>query len=650
MCGVVGLFDPRGRREVERSWLVRMADRLAHRGPDGDGFYQAPGIGLGHRRLSVIDLAGGAQPMFNENATVAVVANCEIYNFVALRRELEALGHRFESRCDTEVIVHGWEEWGAECVTRFVGQFAIALWDARRETLFLARDRVGEKPLYYGTLDEGLVGFASELKALLADPRCRRDIDEHAVDDYFAYGYVPEPKTIYRGLMKLPAGHVLVWRRGTAEPAPQPYWRLRFTGDGPREMEEAATELKALLASIVEGQLVADVPLGAFLSGGIDSSSVVALMAERSRKRVETFTIGFADPELDESAHALAVAQRYNTNHTRRQVDPAAFDLLDRVAECYDEPFADASALPTLQVARIAREQVTVALSGDGGDEVFGGYRRYGFHMQEELLRSWLPQMLRGPLFGALASVYPRLPHAPRWLRARSTFEELSLDSATGYFKNSAMIPDAPRRRLYSEALRRRLDSYAPAALTAAHIAACDSEDPLAQAQYADMKMWLPGQMLTKVDRASMAASLEVRVPMLDHRLVEWAARLPSFLKRRRGAGKLVLKNAMQEHLPAALLTRPKQGFVLPIAGWLRGPLARRVEEIVSSPVLEETGLFDGTHLRRLAGEHRTGRADHSRTLWAVLMFESFLRVTHHASLPAIEEDQLPTAALAGSR
>jgi asparagine synthase (glutamine-hydrolysing) len=648
MCGVVGLFDPRGRREIERSALKRMADTMVHRGPDGEGFYHAPGIGLGHRRLAIIDLAGGAQPMFNENATVAVVANCEIFNFVALREELQALGHYFESRCDTEVIVHAWEQWGAACVERFVGQYAIVLWDARRETLFLARDRMGEKPLYYGLLGDGLLGVASELKALLANPGCRRDLDETAVDDYFAYGYVPEPKTIYRGLFKLPAGHLLEWRRGMAQPAPHCYWRPRFHADGPRDIDAAAIELRARLGDAVASQLVADVPLGAFLSGGVDSSSVVALMAARSSKPVETFTIGFAQRELDESTVAAGVAAQFGTNHVLRRVDPEAFDLIDRVARCYDEPFADASALPTLQVARVAREHVTVALSGDGGDELFAGYRRYGFHLAEERVRAHLPLGLRRPLFGALAALYPQLDRAPRFLRARSTLHELSLDSAEGYFKNVAMIADAPRRRLYSAALRRRLDGYRPSAILAAHLAEADTDDALAQAQYADMKTWLPGQMLTKVDRASMAASLEVRVPMLDYRLVEWTARLPASLKRKGGNGKLVLKRAMQEQLPAELLQRPKQGFVLPIAAWFRHQLAHRVEQIVTGPVLGDTGLFDAAHLSRLVGEHRRGGADHSRVLWALLMFDAFLRVTHEGE-ETIRSNDVPRAhALAG--
>jgi asparagine synthase (glutamine-hydrolysing) len=649
MCGIAGLFDPRGQREIERKLLKHMADTMVHRGPDGEGFYAAPGIGLGHRRLAIIDLAGGAQPMFNETGTVAVVANCEIFNFVALREELAGLGHHFASRCDTEVIVHAWEQWGADCVARFVGQYAIGLWDATRETLFLARDRMGEKPLYYGMVGDGLVAFGSELKALLAHPSCRRDIDEQAVDDYFAYGYVPEPKTIYRGLLKLPAGHVLEWRRGAAQPEPRAYWRPRFSADGPRDLGEAAEGLRKILGDAVESQLVADVPLGAFLSGGIDSSSIVALMAERCRDPVETFTIGFAQQELDESRAAAMVAERFHTKHVLRRVDPDSFDLIDRVARCYDEPFADASALPTLQVARVAREQVTVALSGDGGDELFAGYRRYGFHTAEERVRGLLPLALRRKLFGALAAVYPPLAGAPRMLRARSTFEELSLDSAEGYFKNVALLADTARRPLYSAALRRRLGDYRPSALLARHLAESGTDDALAQAQYADMKTWLPGQMLTKVDRASMAASLEVRVPMLDYRLVEFSASLPAALKRRGAAGKLVLKQAMSEQLPQSLLRRPKQGFVLPIAAWFRNQLASRVEQIVTGPVLGDTGLFDAAYLGRLVGEHRTGRADHGRTLWALLMFDAFLRGTHEGADTARQPSAMPRAtAMAG--
>ena len=625
MCGIAGIFDAEGRRPIDRAMLVRMNDTIRHRGPDGDGYYIGPGIGLGHRRLSIIDPAGGDQPMFNEDGTVAIVFNGMIYNFQALTRELTQLGHRFATRCDTEVVVHAWEEWGADCVKRLRGMFAFALWDENKETLFLARDRLGKKPLYYSRLNDGMVLFGSELKALTADPRFDRQIDVTAMEDYFAYGYVPDPKTIYRAARKLPPAHSLTLRRGQAA-EPVPYWDVRFDASGPASEEEACSELIARLRAAVDMRLISDVPLGAFLSGGVDSSGIVALMAGLVDKPINTFSIAFGHRDFDESDYARVVAERYATDHHVRQVDPDAFDLVDRLAGIYDEPFGDSSAIPTFRVSALARERVTVALSGDGGDEVFAGYRRYLWHHREEQLRRMLPAGLRRPVFGLLGQVYPKLDRAPRFLRAKHTFQELAADAVEGYFMSVSVLGDGLRRSLYSPALKRELDGYHAIEVLRQHMEAADTDDPLMAAQYADLKTWLAGGILTKVDRASMANSLEVRVPLLDHEVVEWSATLPPELKLKGQTGKHLLKRAFEPYVPEDLLYRPKQGFSVPLAAWFRGPLKDRVRQAVTGPSLAETGYFDPTALTRLVDQHQSGARDHSAPLWSLLMFESFLR------------------------
>ncbi|MFZ0693739.1 MAG: asparagine synthase (glutamine-hydrolyzing), partial [Alphaproteobacteria bacterium] len=410
MCGIAGIFDTRGQKPVDRDLLMRMTDALHHRGPDDAGYHTAPGVGLGHRRLSIIDLSPlGHQPLFNEDGTVCVTFNGEIYNFLELFEQLRGLGHTFRSRCDTEVIVHAWEEWKEDCVKHFQGMYAFAVWDEPNETLFLARDRFGEKPLYYAALDDGQFIFGSELKALLLHPGLRRDLDPQAVADYFSYGYVPDPRTIYRGVAKLPSAHSLTLRRGKPVPAPREYWDVSFrTATVPKEAA-LCEELIERLRSAVRMRMMADVPLGAFLSGGVDSSAVVAMMAASSETPVNTCSISFEDAAYDESRYAEMVAQRFKTNHFSRAAAADDFDLLDRLAGFYDEPFADSSALPTYLVCALARQRVTVALSGDGGDEIFGGYRRYYWHQNEHRVRSLLPSILRAPVFGVLGAVYPKM-------------------------------------------------------------------------------------------------------------------------------------------------------------------------------------------------------------------------------------------------
>lgn len=627
MCGIVGVFDLRGRRPVDERLLRAMNDAQVHRGPDQDGAHLGPGLGLGHRRLSIIDLSSGRQPMYNEDGTVVVVYNGEIFNFMDLRAELLRAGHHFETECDTEVIVHAWEEWGARSVERFRGMFAYALWDERQQILFLVRDRIGIKPLYYCETASGWLVFGSELKALLVHPEVAREIDPAAIEDYFALGYVPDPRSIYRGIGKLEPGHTLTIRRAgerASGPVVAQYWDLHFAA-APQQEASVKAELIERLSEAVRIRMIADVPLGAFLSGGVDSSAVVAMMARAASDPVNTCSITFADPRFDESAYAEAVARRYATRHYAEQVDPDDFGLLDRLAGVYDEPFADSSAIPTYRVCEVARRRVTVALSGDGGDEGFAGYRRYRWHLREQSVRRALPQTLRGPLFGALAVCYPKLDWAPRPLRAKSTLQALARSAIEAYFHNFSLIPDTERRALYSPALRRALAGYRAIEVFNRHLPKAP-EDPLSQVQYLDFKTYLPGDILTKVDRASMAHSLEVRVPILDHKFVEWHATLPPALKLHNMEGKYIFKRALEPYLPQEVLYRPKMGFAVPLASWFRGPLRERTRSALLAGSLAEYDLFDPTRVARLVGDHQAGRRDHSAAIWALLMFEAFLR------------------------
>lgn len=647
MCGIVGIFDGRGRAAVDRALLVRMNDSLSHRGPDGDGVFVDPGIGLGHRRLSIIDLSGGAQPLYNEDRSVVVVFNGEIYNFPKLTEELIAAGHNFRTHSDTEVIVHAWEEWGESCVERFRGMFAFAIWDRNTETLFLARDRLGIKPLYYAERPDGTLLFGSELKALLLDPRLPRQIDPTAVEDYFAYGYVPDPKTIYRGIHKLAPGHVMSWRRSATARGPRAYWDVAFTGDLRASETDISAELIERLRDAVECRMIAEVPLGAFLSGGVDSSAVVAMMAQRSDGPVNTCSISFGDPAFDEAAFAAQVADRYGTNHRVSRVDPDAFDLVDRLAQLYDEPYADSSAMPTYRVCELARRHVTVALSGDGGDEVFAGYRRYRWFDFEQRFRNVLPQAIRGPLFGLAGRLYPKLDWMPRVFRAKATLEGIARDPIEGYFHGVSVLNDRMRASVFSPGFRRELQGYHAREVLARHMNAANTDDPLSRIQYADLKTYLAGDILTKVDRASMAHSLEVRVPLLDHPFLEWTARIPSSFKLRGPEGKYIFKKALEPLLPNDILYRAKMGFAVPLASWFRGALRDRVRSALSGRALAETGMFDMARLTQLVDQHQSGVNDHSAVLWSVLMFESFLRQVHRA--PAHHDAPVASRATAGS-
>jgi asparagine synthase (glutamine-hydrolysing) len=622
MCGIAGLFHPQMPKPVDPARIEAMTDVLAHRGPDGSGIWTAPGIGFGHRRLAIIDLSdAAAQPMHAEGGRQVAMFNGEIYNFREVRKGLQAKGHRFRTESDTEVILAAWAEWGPDCLTHLNGMFAIALYDAGEDALFLARDRLGVKPLFYAELSDGALIFASELKGLLAHPLMRRTPSPQAIEDYLAYGYVPDDSSIVEGVKKLPAGHFLHIPRGRPVPRPVKWWDVDFSSPSRASLRSLEEEMVERLEAAVRSRMVADVPLGAFLSGGVDSSAVVAFMAEASRGAVETCSIGFDEADHDETRYAAQVAELFATNHRSRIVAADDFGLIDILADAFDEPFADASALGTYRVSELAVEKVKVALSGDGADEAFAGYRRYRLFAAEERVRALMPGPLRR-IAGALGTVYPKLDWAPQMLRAKTTLQALGQGSGMAYADAVGVTPAAIRRRILNVPLHghvaeaRYVDAFRDA----------PARDGLSRAQYADLKIWLPGDILTKVDRASMAVSLEAREPLLDHRLVEFAARLPAKMRLRGGTGKWLMKRALASRLPPEILHRRKMGFVTPVSAWFRGPLAGAAAAIAHGSALGQTGWFDSAAIAGLAEAHRSGRSDHGRLLWQLLMLDKSLQ------------------------
>ena len=626
MCGIVGIFDTRGARAIDPALVRRMNETQHHRGPDEGDVYTEPGVGFGHRRLSIIDLSSGQQPLFNEDNSVVVVFNGEIYNYQELMDELLALGHRFRTRCDTEVIVHAWEQWGEACVERFRGMFAFGLWDRNQQTFFMARDRLGVKPLYYALLPDGMLIFSSELKALRVVPGLSRSIDPRAVEDYFAYGYVPEPKTIYKDALKLAPGFTLTLKVGQSPPQPKQFWDEPFKPHASMTDEAAEEELIVRLREAVKIRLVAEVPLGAFLSGGVDSSAIVAMMAGLMKEPVNTCSIAFNDAAYDESKYAAQIADQYQTNHHSETVDTEDYGLIDTLAHLYDEPYADSSAIPTYRVCQLARKRVTVALSGDGGDENLAGYRRHRLTMGEERVRALIPLGVRAPLFGMLGKYYPKADWAPQMFRAKTTFESLSRTLVDGYFHSVSQLPDRVREQLFSPAFRKQLQGYQAIEVLRGHAKNAPTDEPLSTIQYLDFKTYLPGDILTKVDRASMAHAPEVRVPLLDHKLVEWISGLPPSMKLRGSEGKSIFKKSLEPYLPDDILYRDKMGFSIPLARWFRGPLRERVSSALLGPTLAETGIFNMTFLREMVEQHQAGVRDYSVPIWSLLMFEAFLR------------------------
>lgn len=626
MCGIAGLFHTEVPKPVDPARIAAMTDALAHRGPDGSGLWTAPGVGLGHRRLAIIDLSdAAAQPMLTEDRRIAISYNGEIYNYRDVRAELEAKGHVFRTESDTEVILAAWRQWGADGLSRLNGMFALAIYDAGQDSLFLARDRLGVKPLFYSLLSDGALIFASELKGLLAHPLLRRVPSLQAVDDYLAFGYVPDDASIVEGVAKLPAGHYLHVRRGRGLPQPVRWWDVDFSNPDRRPLKALEEEMVERLRAAVRSRMVADVPLGAFLSGGVDSSAVVAFMAEASRSPVETCSIGFDVADHDETAFAGRVAGLFHTNHRARTVAAEDFALIDTLADAFDEPFADASALATYRVSELAREKVKVSLSGDGADEALAGYRRYRLFQAEERVRRTLPAPF-GRALGRLGDVYPKADWAPQWLRAKTSLQALGRGSSEAYARAVGVTPPEIRAMIYGSNILKTLGGHAAEDRYARAFDDAPASDPLSRAQYADLKIWLPGDILTKVDRASMAVGLEAREPLLDHRLIEFAARLPARMRLRGGSGKWLMKRALAGRLPEEILHRRKMGFVTPVGAWFRGPLAGEAAAIAQGSALIETGWFDAAAIARLGEDHRRGRRDHGRLLWQLLMLDKSLQ------------------------
>lgn len=620
MCGIAGLFDLRGSREPDRAILRRMTDALDHRGPDGQGRHIEPGVALGHRRLAVIDPGAGKQPFTSQGGKTVLTFNGEIYNHRALRGEVERGGRQLRTRCDTEVLAELLDMRGTDALPSLHGMFAFAAWNPREETLILARDRFGEKPLYYAQTRDGLLVFASEMGAIIASGLIQPMIAPDAVADYLFYGYVPDPDTIYDGVARLPAGHSLTVRRGRAVPSPRPWFELTQAPEHDVPLDVSAAETLTLLDQAVGRQREADVPLGAFLSGGVDSAAIVASLSERPGDTV-TCTMGFEADSHDERRYAAQVAAQFGTRHHEEVAQLDVAGLLPRIAATYGEPFADSSALPVFLLCEAARKHVTVALSGDGADELFAGYSRYGAFAKEALIRNALPSGLRAATFGRAGRLYPKLDWAPKKLRLRTTLQALGEDAAPSYARAvSAVLPDVCRAML-APALR----DVRPQRHIEAAWADANTDDPLVAAQAADIATWLPGRMLVKVDRASMAHGLEVRAPFLDADLAAHAAALPRPARRHDGIGKRALKTALAGRLPDDLLHRPKQGFDAPTDVWFKERDGALGTALMALTAWQDSGFFEPGTVAKMADAHRLGRGRHGQALWSVLMFDAFL-------------------------
>lgn len=619
MCGIAGFVSFEGHRREEAAARVRiMADTMVHRGPDEEGFYVDDFVALGHRRLAIIDLSSGQQPLGALEGRLQIVFNGEIYNFLELRADLEVQGHRFLTRSDTEVILLAYLEWGERCVERLAGMFAFAIWDGRSRQLFLARDRVGKKPLYYWRGDS-VLAFASELKALRAAALCPSDVDPEALDCYLTLGYIPAPRTIYRNVSKLRAAHSLTVARGSA--VERRYWSLSFADPRPLTLEEATEELAPLLDAAVRCRLMSEVPLGAFLSGGIDSSLVVSSMARALDRPVVTNSIGFDDRDFSELPAARRIADHLGTDHHELIVTPRAAEVIERIAWHFDEPLADSSAVPTWYVCQMARRSVTVVLSGDGGDEAFGGYTfRYIPHMLECRIRQALPLALRAPLFGAAGAIWPATAALPRPLRLKTIFENLAVGDAEAFYRDLSWLRPDTRESLYSPDYLASLRGFTPMEEVARHYAHSDARDPLGRSQFTDIHFYMADDVLAKVDRMSMAHSLEVRCPLLDHRILEFAARLPAGLKVSGGKGKLPLRSLVRRRLPAQIGSLPKRGFSIPAARWLRRELRPMAESVLFAGAGLVARVLDRERLREIWNQHQSGARDHQVLLWGLMM------------------------------
>src|SRR5687767_1201418 len=620
MCGIVGIVERDLNRPVAPADLERMVRMLHHRGPDEEGSITLPGVGLGMRRLAIVDLASGQQPILNETGDIKVVANGEIYNFREIQHELEQHGHRFRSRhSDIEVLVHAYEQWGEDFLPRLRGMFALAIWDGRTRTLIAARDRAGEKPLYWTQTAEGL-RLASEVKALLVRPEVPRTLDPIALDQFLTYEYVLAPRTMLKGVHKLPPAHFLRYRDGQA--TVHRYWDAADIPVKEWNDRDAAEALRAALQKAVVSQLMADVPLGAFLSGGIDSSSIVALMSEACSQPVNSFSIGFADGTYNELPYAREVATLFKTNHRERTASPNLGDMFERLVVHLDEPFADVSMFPTFSVSELAREHVKVVLSGDGGDELFGGYDAY----QAQALAARLGWMGEA-LIPAIAGVAAALPPTEKKKGLVNKVKRFSAGAATapadlGHYRWMVYLGTRAKTRLYGGGLRDALRSHDVYAPVRDALARFGQDDVLNRQLYADLSLYLADDILVKVDRMSMATSLETRAPFLDGDLMELAFSMPGHLKIRNGERKWILKQAMKDILPDSILNRRKEGFSIPMKNWLRVELQPLMRELLSRDRLNRRALFDPEVVGELMDEHTSGKQNHAHTLFPLMVFE----------------------------
>ena len=638
MCGIVGVYNRNG-EATDPSGLIKMTRQLVHRGPDEEGYFfnttkldpdrldapvnlirrrSGPGgyVGFGHRRLSIIDLSSGQQPLGNEDGTRWITFNGEIYNYQGLMAQLKEKGHRFRTNSDTETILHAYEEWGEKCLQYLRGMFAFGIWDENKQQLFLARDRLGKKPLYYYKTEKQFI-FASEIKAILEGPGVSRQLNLTSLSDYLSLLYVPAPKTIFRHINKLPAAHYAVIRSDSFEVAP--YWDLCFSPETGLSEQRMTDDLVDILGEATRMRMISEVPLGAFLSGGVDSSGIVALMAEASSTPVRTNSIAFSVAKYNEIEHARQVAELFETDHNEMRVTPEAISVINRLAWHYDEPFADSSAVPTYYVSKIARENVTVSLSGDGGDENFAGYRRYYFDMRENMVRNMVPANLRRSVFGLIGRLYPKADYLPQVFRGKAFISNVARDPVHAYYFSVSAMPDHEKSKLLNPDVLKALSGYETKDLFYRVYDHAPAEDHLSKIQYLDIKTYLCEDILTKVDRASMAVSLEVRCPILDHVFMEYAASIPSKYKLVGTDGKHIFKKALKRYLPDDILYRRKMGFGVPINEWLRRDLKTFAGELVLEGQASREYL-NPNFLLKIWNEHQRGIKNRSTELWSIMM------------------------------
>lgn len=621
MCGICGVYNFGNKKPVNQQLLKGMSDVIKHRGPDDEGFYIEGEIGLAHRRLSIIDLASGHQPICNEDKTIWIVFNGEIYNYQHLRQILTSKGHIFQTNSDTEAIIHLYEEIGDDFVKDLRGMFAIALWDSKKKKLVLARDRLGKKPVYYLLDDKGRCIFGSEIKSILQYEDICKEINIEALDDYLSFLCVPGDKSIFKGIKKLLPGHIFVC---TPEKSwTQEYWDIEFKEDKPSKgVQYYKDNLFNLLKDAVSCRLMSEVPLGAFLSGGIDSSCVVALMSSLQTQPVITSSIGFKEKVFDETRFANIIADKYKTNHHLHIVEPQAVEILSKIVWHFDEPFADSSAVPTYYVSKTAKEHVTVALSGDGGDEVFAGYWSYNYDRIENFFRSLCPDFVRKKVIPLMLKFYPESSIFSKFIRVKGLLTAISYPLEKSFMRSRATFDYQMKEMLYSTETKTRLKDYNPFSVVQPYFEKTNGWDFLSFLQYLDIKTYLPNDILVKVDRMSMAVSLEVRAPLLDHKLIEWTTFIPPDLKLKGWNSKYILKKAMGDMLPKEIQKRKKMGFGVPIGHWFKGELKKMTEEILFSSKFEQRGYFNPDFIRKIWTQHQMGIKDYSSHLWVLLMLE----------------------------